>query len=295
MNYFTAGGVSGIPPRGTERVVFLFRLQSRTLAVRLMVLPTGQDLAQYSKYPVGGERLYYSFHPAHLQARAGRHGRLLAELRLARDLADWDCVASLAFYVADFCERNGHGSSAECANLAGRVAGQICEDLHRWRVPMVIARREVKHVRRCESNGCAAFLFSADNQLCTAWLQLESVDSGEVIPVRRQLSLQLFPDDVSDDEVGDLVVSRGRHWTDLGDIFMRPDKIGFDVIVRQVYALLAPLRRKRHLDDFLGATLCGELVVSVCRQLEQAGISIPRHRIPPSICRIQDRWRLLPG
>jgi hypothetical protein len=291
VSYFTAGGPSGIPPHGAERVVYLFRLQSRTLAVRLMVLPTGQDLAQYCRYSRPSDPLYFSFNPAHLQARAGRHGRLLAELRLARDLADWDCVSSLAFHVADFCERNGHGSSAECADLACHIAGQICDDLHCWRVPVVTARREVKYVHRFESNGCAALAFSVDNQRCTTWLQVESADSREVAPFKRQLRLPLFPDD----ELHDQDVVRGRHWSDLGRIFMRPDEIGFDVIVRQVYALLAPLRRKRHLDDFLGATLCGELVVSVCRQLEQAGTWIPRCQIPPPICRIQDRWRLLPG
>jgi hypothetical protein len=216
---------------------------------------------------------------------------LLAELRLARDLADWDCVASLAFYLADFCERNGHGSSAECADLAGNVTGQIWEDLHRWRVPMVIARRELKHVQRFESNGCVAFRFSADNRRCETWLRLEPVGAENMVPAKRQLTLQLFPDDQADEQV----VDSGRHWSDLRDILMRPDEIGFDVIVRQVYAVLDPLRRKRHLDDFLGATLCGELVVSVCRQLERVGISIPRHRIPPSIRRIGDCWRLLPG
>jgi hypothetical protein len=75
VSYFTAGGPSVIPARGTERVVYLFRLQTRTLAVRLMGLPTGQDLAQYCRYSRPSEPLYFSFNAAHLQARAGRHAR----------------------------------------------------------------------------------------------------------------------------------------------------------------------------------------------------------------------------
>ena len=108
-------------------------LAGRTLSTRLLLLPTDCDLAGYVGHRLP-EPVYAAFAHAHVQARAGMRRRLLAELRLPRDLADLDSVAGLAFLFGDYAEGDHFGTRKECTTLVGQLGGVILEELIRWRV-----------------------------------------------------------------------------------------------------------------------------------------------------------------
>jgi hypothetical protein len=111
----------------------------------------------------------------------------------------------------------------------------------------------------------------------------------------RQLILPLFPNG----EAAEPPTPRRRHWSQLDDILLNPDAVrdavGFDIILRQVYSVISPLRRTRHLDRDMGSQVYGEMVVRVCQELYKLGIPIATRIDPPTVCRLpEDPWKLLP-
>lgn len=278
MSLFTLCPSRGVPlPANSQRVVYLFRLSGRTLATRLLVLPTGIELADYSDYSQT-EPLYWAFTRAHLQARAGTGNRLLGELRLCRDLAELESVATVVFHLCDYSERNWHGTQAECATLAGHLAGMVYEELGRWGVSKEITRRRMTQVQRGEEADQAVFRFWLNKKDYAVRLRLSS-DEGNDVPAREEpFALSAYPF-----SPGDVRLSRGV--------------VGFDDILQQVYPLVARLRRRRCLDDHDGGTVCGELVACILLELDRLGIPfVARTLTNPSTCiRARDKWKLLPG
>ena len=156
------------------------------------------------------------------------------------------------------------------------------------RRPFEDAEQPFEYVRRAEEDGHVYFLFRLPKRNCVIRLRVEA---EETTTDDRQLMLPLFPNG----EAAEPPTPPRRHWSQLDDILLSPDAVGFDIILRQVYSLISPLRRKRHLDPDMGSQVYGEMVIRVCQELYKLEIPIARRIDPPTVCRMpEDQWKLLP-
>jgi hypothetical protein len=277
-------------------MVYLFKLRGRTLAARLLVLPTSRQFADYCGYGDFQDPLFSMFIVGHLQARAGTGRRLLAEMRLCRELAELESIAFLVFHFCDFAERNGHGLEAECAALAGYLGSCVYEDLVGWGTTVKITMREFKSVERIGPAGKPAFLFRlrkgipADSPFAVRLIMDQEPNYTWGVPAQRRLALFL-----GNEAEYPLVNPRSGRSPWRGVVNLSRSSVGIDTIMQEVYALVAQLRRMNRMDSQVGAYIFGELVARVCLEMEQMGVPVLPHVEPPAIARVCDRWKLLPN